>query len=116
MPGQGDYKKYVTIENGRNVLYMQLNKALYGCMQSTLLWYETFAGKLKDMGFKLNPYDPCVANKIIDGSQCTIEWYVDDIKVSHVSDKVVTQLLDNIKDSFSNLTIKRGDEHTYVRM
>ena len=24
----------------------------------------------------LNPYDPCVASKVINGKQCTIAWYV----------------------------------------
>lgn len=52
------------------------------------------------MGFRLNPYDPCVANKVINGSQCIIAWYIDDIKVSHGSDKIVTKLLDDTKDVF----------------
>ena len=36
------YKKYVYYEKGKKVLYLRLLKALYGCMQSALLWYETF--------------------------------------------------------------------------
>ena len=32
------------------------------------------------MGFVINPYDICVANEVIAGSQCTIEWQVDDNK------------------------------------
>ena len=67
---------------------MRLHKALYGCMQSALLWYRTFAGKLKAMDFKLNRYDPCVANKQIKGHQCTITWYVDDSKISHKDPEV----------------------------
>ena len=31
------YEKYVTIEKGRQVLYLQLLKALYGCVQSAML-------------------------------------------------------------------------------
>ena len=31
----------------------------------------------------LNPYNPCVANCMIGGMQCTIAWYVDDNKISH---------------------------------
>ena len=60
-------KKFVTYERGKPVLYMKLLKALYGCMQSALLWYQTFSTKLSKMGFKLNPYDPCVANLDING-------------------------------------------------
>ena len=45
------------------------------------------------MGFKLNPYDACVANKTINGKQCTIVWYVDDNKISHVDANVVTEII-----------------------
>ena len=36
------YKEYVIIENRKKVLYLQLIKALYGCIKSALLWYECF--------------------------------------------------------------------------
>ena len=45
-----EYKQYVSIENGKQVLYLQLLKALYGCLRSALLWYELYSSKLKGMG------------------------------------------------------------------
>ena len=36
------YKGFISYENGKKVLYMRLLKALYGCMQSALFWYQTF--------------------------------------------------------------------------
>ena len=66
------YKGFVTMECGKNVLYLKLRTALYGIMQAALLWYETLSTCLRADGFKLNKYDPCVANKMIDGKQCTI--------------------------------------------
>ncbi len=63
-----DYKQFVTVEHGKKVLYIQLLKALYGCVKSALLWYELFTGTLEELGFKLNPYDPCVANKSMEGN------------------------------------------------
>ena len=62
-----EYKKFVVYKNSTVTLYMQLMKALYGCIKFALLWYELFTGELRDMGFKLNPYGECVANKMIDG-------------------------------------------------
>ena len=109
------YKKFVTTETGKPVLYMKLLKALYGCMHSALLWYHTFKNKLEKIGFKLNPYDPCVANKIIDGNQCTICWYVNDNKISHIDSKVV-QIIKEIEDDFGKMTVKRGKKHTFVGM
>ena len=43
-------------------------------------------------GFELNPYDPYVANKIVDGAQLTVVWHFDALKVSHVDAGVVTQI------------------------
>ena len=68
------YNQYMVHEGKkkRPVLYMRLHKALYGCMQSALLWYRTYRDELINLGFKTNKYDPCVANAIIEGSQATI--------------------------------------------
>jgi hypothetical protein len=74
------YEKFVVIENGKKVLYLQLLKSLYGCVQSALLWYDLFTNTLVGMEFKLNPCDLCVANSQIKGKQCTVAWYVNDNK------------------------------------
>ena len=60
------YGPYVEYENRKKVLYIRLLKALYGCIQSALLWYKLFTGKLIDLGYTLNAYDQCVANKVIN--------------------------------------------------
>jgi hypothetical protein len=109
-----EYEKFVTEENGKKVLYLQLLKALYGCIKSAMLWYELFVDTLKSMGFVLNPYDLCVANKMINGKQCTIAWYVDDLKVSHVDKSVVGSILDTIESKFRKLAITTRKKHTYL--
>ena len=108
--------KYVTIEKGKKVLYVKLDKALYGCVQSALLWYELYSNTLKDMGFELNPYDLCVANANIDGKQCTILWYVDDNKISHVDPKVVDKVIKEIESKFGKMSQTRGDKHDFLGM
>ncbi len=108
------YIPFVTIENGVKVLYVRLIKAIYGCVQSALLWYKLFYSHLKKMGFVLNPYDPCIANKIINGKQCTIAWYVDDMKISHVDANVVSQIIEQIEERFGKMTVTRGREHTFL--
>ena len=45
------------------------------------------------MEYVINPYDRCVANKIINGKQLTIVLYVDDNKLSHVDPNLVTEIL-----------------------
>ena len=71
------YKTYVTYEYGKKVLYIRFLKSLYGIMQAALLWYRTFAKRLKVDRFEINKYDPCVANKIVKGKQYTVCWHVD---------------------------------------
>ena len=70
------YEKYVSVENGKKVLYLQLLKALYGCLRSALLWYELYSSKLQGMGFVLNPYDTCEANKVstVSNAPLAITW------------------------------------------
>ncbi len=47
------YWKYVTIKKGRQVLYLCLQKALYGMMKSALLFYRKLIQELKEMGLRL---------------------------------------------------------------
>jgi len=110
------YEEYVTTESGKKVLYVQLLKALYGCVVSALLWYELFSGHLKEMGFEINPYDSCIANKLINGKQCTIAWYVDDMKISHVSKDVVTQIIQELEKKFGKMSVTRGCKQHFLGM
>jgi hypothetical protein len=111
-----EYRKFVCIENGQKVLYVRLLKAIYGCVKSALLWYEMFSGTLKDLGFIINPYDPCVANCMINGKQCTVAWYVDDMKISHVDPDVVTDIIKKLEQRFDKMTVTRGKEHVFLGM
>ena len=110
------YRKFVVVENGQKVLYVRLMKALYGCVKSALLWYQLFSEHLEKMGFEINPYDACTANKTINGKQCTIAWYVDDAKISHVDADVVTDVIQQIEERFQKMTVTRGKQHTFLGM
>ena len=65
-------------------MYLHILKAKYGVIESALLWYESYVSVIKYMGLQLNHYDTHVENKDINRKHCTIAWYVDDNKVSHV--------------------------------
>jgi len=110
------YEQFVTMEHGQRVLYLKLLKALYGCVRSALLWYQLFVGTLERIGFKLNPYDLCIANKLVEGKQCTIGWHVDDMKISHVNCNVVSDIINLLELEFGKMSVTRGKEHTFLRM
>ena len=79
------YTKHVhKYPNGKKVIYLQLNKAMYGCLKSARLFWEHLSNYLAKMGFVQNFYNSCVANKLIEGNLCTIAWHIDDLAVLQV--------------------------------
>jgi hypothetical protein len=113
------YQKYVVHENGKPVIYVLLKKALYGTLRAALLFWRRLSSQLKEWGFIVNPYDPCVVNKQINGKQCTILWHVDDLKISHVDPEVVTSIIEMVNGEFGKeapLTVVRGKVHEYLGM
>ena len=52
----------------------------------------------------MNPYDACVANKMINGKQFTIVWHVDDLKASQVSLDVRKEFGNELNKEFGNET------------
>ena len=113
------YRQYVVTENNKPMLYVELIKALYGTLRAALIFWRKLTSKLVEWGFVINPYDWCVANKLINGQQCTLVWHVDDMKISHVNSKVVDNIIKTIKQEFGKeapLTIRRGKIHDYLGM
>jgi hypothetical protein len=110
------YPKCVyTGKNGTKYLYVRLVKALYGCLKSALLWWELLSITLKEDGFVLNPYNHCVANKIMpDGNKQTICWYVDNLKISHMRKEYVETTVDMIDTKFGKTIVTRGTKHVYL--
>ena len=56
------YGPYIVFEKQRKVIYIQVQKVIYGMLQAALLWYNKFRQELEKEGFEFNPYDPCVGN------------------------------------------------------
>ena len=51
-------EKYIKVlDNGKRLLYLQLTKAMYGCLKSAQLFWEHLSTYLKKLGFKQNRYD-----------------------------------------------------------
>ena len=98
------------------MLYVQLKKVLYILLRSAFLFYEKLVGDLKANGFKLNPYDCCVINKIVNGKQLTIFWHVDDLKVFYVDMNVVTNTITWIESVYREMHGSRGKKHDYLGM
>ena len=54
------------MENLPYILYVDIFKALYGFLKVSLFFHRKRFKGLKDIGFRLNPYDPCVVKIIVN--------------------------------------------------
>jgi hypothetical protein len=119
------YKSYVTTDKkGTKQLLVQCQNALYGTMVASLLYYRKFTKSLTSFGFEINPYDPCVANKIVDGTQMTICFHVDDCKLSHRSSRANDNMIDWLRQEYESIfedgsgrmTVSSRRVHKYLGM
>ena len=113
------YGPHVVFENGKKVLYVQVLRALYGMLIASLLWYKQFKSDLEGQGFEFNPYDPCVANRTVNGKQHTVLFHVDDLKSSHVDSKVNDKFLKWLNEMYGGhgeVKATRGKIHDYLGM
>ena len=106
------YEKYRIREGNTKIIYVQMLKALYGMMMSSLLFYRYFRKDLESIGFVVNPYNICVANRNIEGTQQTITWHVDDMKVSHKSAKVNKEFCEWCKKKYGSKLNRRNRKNT----
>ncbi len=81
-------------------------------------------GEFEGNGFALNPYDPCVANKTVEGGVLTISFHVDDCKISHRATGVVDETIDWLRNDYEvlfedrsgTMKVHRGHVHDYLGM
>ena len=85
-------------------------------LKSALLFYKKLRGDLESAGFKINPYNPCVANKMVNGSQMTNIWHVDDLKILHRDGWEITNIIKWLGKNYGNINMKRGRKHHYLGM
>eukprot|EP01033_Poteriospumella_lacustris_P014441 gene14441-10319_t len=91
-------------------------KALYGLVQSSKLWYQHMAGVLRDAGWESNPYDDCVFHKGPLNCQTTVCLHVDDLLVTAPNDKMIEDLVSQLRKSFAEVKLNQGDSIGYLGM
>jgi hypothetical protein len=91
----------------RGNLFVEMLKAMYGCVQASLLWHRLLVKVLKGMGFEQCEVDPCVMRLIDNLMVHIIMIYVDDLLL-FASKEVVDMVLQKLKHEFQWLTVERG--------
>jgi hypothetical protein len=100
-----EHAKFVE-EHGTSVV--ELNKALYGCVEAAALWYANLCATLKRDGFNPNCYDPCIFNKLgADGAQITAAMHVDDLLVASTSNANLEKFEDYMRGVYSEIKVKK---------
>ena len=114
------YASYVSVENRKKVMYVELLKALYGTLRAARLFWEKLQAKLiNEWGFTPNRYDSCVVNKMVGGRQLTIAWHVDDLKILHEEEDALDEFISMMEAEFgedSPLSVSRGPIQQYLGM
>jgi hypothetical protein len=111
------YRKYITVDRkGMPVLYVKLQKALYGLMRASLFFYMKLRKELEEYRFVVNPYDPCVANKYVgDKEQLTVIWHVDNLMGLCTNDFKLTKLSCYLANIYGpKLTMHTGATNKYL--
>jgi hypothetical protein len=109
-----EYSDFVEADGG---LVVQLKRALYGCVESGKLWYDTLCGALEADGFVRNPYERCLFNKLdASGKQVTVCIYVDDMMCTCVNEASLDAVHNVMLKAFGEATYKVGTLHSYVGM
>ena len=99
------YQKCVTYDkNNQPLLYVKLSKAIYSLLRSALLFYRKLVKDLTnyETPFVINPYNPCVANAMINGKKMTVTWHISDLKVSHVEPFQITKFAVYLASIYGN--------------
>lgn len=95
---------------------VRLLKALYGCIQSSRLWFEHIRDILVRGGYVANQYDPCVFHKGETGSRCSAALHVDDLFITASTEKLAQDLLDLLRANLKEVKVKSGKVNTYLGM
>jgi hypothetical protein len=110
-------KTYQAYQDGQGGLTVRLEKALYGCVESSSLWYENLRVTMADLGYKRNAVDICVFNRSDSkGVQCTAAVHVDDLLIISTSASMIEELTSGLKLRYGDITLKHGPVVNYIGM
>ena len=109
-----DHARFV---DDRGTYVVELDKALYGCVEADILWYTDLCATMRGDGFAPNPYDPCVYNKIgSSGSQITVVMHVDDLYITDSCDDDHEAFEKHMRKAYREIKVNKGNVINYIGM
>ena len=108
---------YRTFADDKGGVTVRLKKALYGCVESSGLWYENLRATMQSLGYRRNEMYVCVFNKTNrKGVQYTVCVHVDDLLIMSVSKSMIKELTDGLTKRYGEITLKHGPVINYLGM
>jgi Reverse transcriptase (RNA-dependent DNA polymerase) len=89
-------------------LYVVLQKAQYGCVESAKLWYDEINRTLHSLGFVSNAKDPCAMNLQRNGHQVTVCLYVDNLLVASIDENDIDWIHQQLELNYVTVSINKG--------
>ena len=93
-------------------------------MMASMLYYCKLTNILTSIGFEINLHDPCIANKVINGSHMKILFHLYDWKMSHCKRKANDHMIKWLRQSYESIfedgsgkiSVIQGKVHEYLGM
>jgi hypothetical protein len=87
-------------------------------MRASLIFYQKLRKEVEEDGFKINPYNPCIANKMTEnGKQLTMIWHVDNLMALCEKDFELTKFSCSLAGIYGpKPTMHTGRKHDYLGM
>ena len=102
-------------ERGTSVV--ELDKALYGCVEAAALWYTDLCATMRADGFAPNSYDPCVYNKTgPSGAQITVVMHVDDLLITGLVNDDHERFEKYMRKVYHDIKVNKGKVLNYIGM
>jgi hypothetical protein len=106
--------------NKRKWMIGKLSEAIYGTLLGACLFYDKLRGLLEKWEFIINAYHECTFNKMVNGKQLTVQFHVDDSKISHMDESVIKNMVKDLNGVFGQdgtlLEASYGKIHEYLGM
>ena len=94
----------------------RVNRALYGLIESAMLWYEHLAQSLQTMGYTRMKSDLGVFTRSTKLGKSTIGLHVDDMLCTSTHPSLDEYLRDNLRKIYKQISVKTGPDISYLGM
>ena len=105
-------EQYEKATRPNGTVIVQLDKCLYGCIESARKWQMNVMKTMEENDMEPNAYDPCFGpmNRTCRaGAQLTIAVYVDDILMTSTNEEEMEEVLHAFKNRYGDVKSHRGD-------